>query len=71
MRRIPEIAHSGTVIRVFDIQMAGQHVGQTANLAPAHGIGLPGDRQWPHARFADPARGQMAIQDGIHLIGPG
>ena len=48
--------------------MRGKLVGQPAHLAPAHGVGLSGQRKWPHARLADTPRRQMAIQDGVDFV---
>ena len=48
--------------------MTGQHIGQTAHLTPAHGVGLPGDRERTHPDPPDPARREMTIQDRVHLV---
>ena len=47
----------------------GQHVGEAADLAPAHGVGLAGERERPRARLADAPGGQVAIDDGVDLVG--
>ena len=69
VRRLPE---PGDVIplRFGKTQMAGQHVGQPAHFAPAHGVWLAGNTERPRARPVDPARGEMEIDDRIALIRP-
>ena len=49
--------------------MRGELIGQAADLAPAHGVGLAGDRERPHARPADAAGREMAIDDRVDLVG--
>ena len=66
---VPEGLDGGAMGRIFNLQMAGQHIGQPANLPPAHGVGLAGYRKWPHPGPADPPGGQMAIDDRVHLVG--
>ena len=66
--RVPEVLDGGAMGGALDFQMAGQHIGKAAHLAPAHGIGLAGDAEGSHARPPDPAGGQMAVQDRIHLV---
>ena len=56
------------MVGVFEIEMAGQHVGQPAHFAPAHGVGLSGDRHRPAAGGADAACGEVAIENGIDLV---
>ncbi len=51
-------------------QMAGQHVGQPAHLAPAHRVGLSGDGERAHAQPPDAARREMAVEDRVDLVGP-
>ena len=59
------------MLGVFDLHMGGEHVGEAADLAPAHGVGLAGHRERPHARPADAAGRQMAIEDRVDLVGSG
>ena len=47
----------------------GELIGEPADLAAAHGVGLAGQRERPHAGPADAAGGEMAIDDGIDLVG--
>ena len=56
-------------VGVVEVHVRGEHVGQAADLAPAHGVGLAGDRERPHARLADAAGGQVAVDDGVDLVG--
>ena len=49
--------------------MRGELVGEAADLAPAHRIGLAGQRERPHAGPADAAGGEMAVDDGVDLVG--
>ena len=51
------------------IHMRGELIGEAADLAAAHRIGLAGERERPHAGLADPAGGEMAIDDGVDLVG--
>ena len=37
------------------LHVRGQHVGEAAHFAPAHRVGLAGERERPHARLADAA----------------
>ena len=67
-RRVPEAADAVDVGR-REIHMRGKLIGEAADLAPAHGIGLAGERERPHARPADAAGGEMAVDDGVDLVG--
>jgi len=49
--------------------MSGELVGEPADLPPAHGVGLPRQRERPHARTADATRREVAIDDRIDLVG--
>ncbi len=60
--------HRRAVVGILDVQMAGEHIGQPANLAPTHGIGLTCDRKWPHPNLADPSGGKVAVGDRVHLV---
>ena len=51
--------------------MRRELVGQPADFAPAHGVGLAGKREGPHAGAADAARRQVAVDDGVDLVGAG
>ena len=57
------------MIGVFDFEVVGQHICQPANLAPAHRVGLPGDRERPHAGTADASRREVAVDDRVDLVG--
>ena len=49
----PVRGHRGAVAGVGDLAVAGQQVGEAAGLAPAHRVGLAGQRQRPAAGPAD------------------
>ena len=44
-------------------------IGHTANLAPGHGIRLSRQRERPHAGPPDAVRREMAVDDGVDLVG--
>ncbi len=67
-RRLPEPAHAVDVRR-RERHMRGKLIGEPADLAAAHRIGLPGQGERRRAWLADPPRGEMAIDDGIDLVG--
>ena len=54
---------------IFNIHVRGQLIRQPAHLAPAHGVGLPGEGKRSHAGTADAPGQQMAIDDGVDLVG--
>ena len=56
------------MLRVFDIQMTGQHIGQPADLTSAHRIRLASDRKRPHADLPNASRCKVTIQDRIDLV---
>ena len=67
-RRLPEAADAVDGVR-GEAHMGRQLVGEPADLAPAHGVGLAGDRERTHAGPPDPAGGEVAIEDGVDLVG--
>ena len=67
---VPEAADAVDVGR-GEIHVRGERVGERADLAAAHGVGLAGDRERPHARPADAAGQQMAVDDGVDLVDAG
>src|SRR3712207_7794738 len=54
-----------------EAHVRGELVGEAAHFAPAHGVGLACDRERPHAGPADSSRGQVAVEDRVHLVRPG
>ena len=54
---------------VVQVDVRGQRVHEAADLAAAHGVRLAGDRERPGAGFADAAGGEMAVDDGVDLVG--
>ena len=70
-RRLPEAPHAIAVRRAVEVHVGGELVGQPADLATAHGVGLASERKRAAAGLADAARGEMAIEDGIDLVSAG
>ena len=52
------------------MHVGGEHVGEPADLAATHGVGLAGEGERPRAGLADAAGGEVAIDDRIALVGP-
>ena len=69
-RHTPEAAQA-VATRAVHREMRGELVGEAADFPPAHRIRLAGDGERPHAGPADPARRQVAVDDGVHLVGAG
>ncbi len=67
-RRLPEAADAVDVLR-HERHVRRELVGEAADLAPAHGIGLAGQRERSLAAPPDAAGRQMAVDDGIDLVG--
>jgi hypothetical protein len=65
---LPEPPHP-IDIRRREGHMGGELIGEPADLAAAHRIGLPGQRKRRCARLADPSRREVAIDDGVDLVG--
>jgi hypothetical protein len=68
-RRLPEALDAIAILGALDCHMGGEHVGEAADLAAAHGVGLAGHRKRSHARPADAAGGEVAVDDGVDLVG--
>ena len=68
-RRVPEALHAVAMRRVVEVHMGGERVGEAADLAAAHGVGLAGDRERAHAGPADAAGREMAVDDRVDLVG--
>ena len=54
-RRSPEPLNDVAMPGVFDLHMGGEQVGEPADLAAAHRVGLAGQRERSHAGPADAA----------------
>jgi hypothetical protein len=54
---------------VREIAMRGEQVRHAADFAPAHRVRLAGQRERSHAGLADAARGEMAVDDRVDLVG--
>lgn len=67
-RRLPETAHL-IDIGFGEIHVRGKLIGEAADFAPAHGVGLTGHRKRPHAGPADAAGREVAVDDGVNLVG--
>ena len=67
-RRFPEAPHAVDLKR-REAHVSGKLVGEPADLAPAHRIRLAGERERTHAGSADAAGGEVAIDDGVDLVG--
>ena len=50
--------------------MRGELIRQSADLAPAHGVRLPGDGKRPHAFMPDASAGKKTVDDGVGFIHP-
>ena len=68
-RHAPEGGHLGAVRRVGQVAVGGQQIAQAAHLAPAHRIGLAGERKRPGAGAADLPGGQVQVDQGCILGG--
>ena len=60
----PERGDLGAVLWVGQVAVRAELVGQRPYLAPAHGVGLAGERQRPRARPADLTAGQVQVDEG-------
>ncbi len=67
-RRAPEAAHPIDLLG-REAHMSREHVGEAADLAPAHRVRLAGERERPRARPADAAGGEVAVDDRVDLVG--
>ena len=71
-RRASVGAHQKRCTRPHELfveaHMGGELIGEAAHLAPAHGVGLAGQRERPHAGAPDAAGGEVAIDDGIDFV---
>src|SRR5262249_61028283 len=52
-----------------EAHVGGELVREPADLTPAHRVGLTGERERAHARPADAASGEVAVDDGVDLVG--
>ena len=68
-RAAPELPHGRAAGLVVQVDVRGQRVGEAADLAPAHGVGLAGDGERPRAGLADAAGREVAVDDGVDLVG--
>ena len=52
-----------------EIHVRGERRGEPADLAPAHRVGLAGDRERRRAGLADAAGGEVDVDDRVDLVG--
>ncbi len=71
VRCLPEAAQRVHLLGVIPAHVGGKLVGEAADLAPAHRVGLAGNAERPRAGPADAARGKVAVDDGVALVRPG
>ena len=64
----PQPCHLGAVHQVGQVAMCRQQRGHAADFAPAHGIGLAGERERPGAGPADLAGSEMQIDERGVLV---
>ena len=67
-RRVPEAADAVDVLG-HERHVGGELVGEAADLAAAHGVGLAGEGERALAAPADAPGRQMAVDDGVDLVG--
>jgi hypothetical protein len=65
---VPEPRDLGAVLRIGQIAMAAEKVGERADLAAAHRVGLPGQRERTRAAPSDLAGGQVQV-DQCRVLG--
>ncbi len=68
MRRLPEAPHTVDIGR-RESHVRRELVGEPADFSSAHRIRLTGQRERPRAWLADAAGGQVAVDDGVDLVG--
>jgi hypothetical protein len=56
-------------VRRREVHVGRELVGEPPDLPTAHGVGLPGDREGSHAGAADAPGGEVAVDDGVDLVG--
>ncbi|OIQ65905.1 hypothetical protein GALL_525320 [mine drainage metagenome] len=62
----PQGGHFGAVLRVGQVAVGREQIGQATHFPPAHGVGLAGQAERPGTRFTDLARGQVQVdQRGV------
>ena len=70
-RGVPEVLHQIAVGGIGDLEVGGELVGEAADLAAAHGVGLARHREGAAALAADATGEEVAIEDRIDLVGAG
>lgn len=67
--RTPEALDAIAITGIFDRHVCCEHVRKPADLAAAHRIRLPRQRERPHARPADAAGRKVTVEDRVDLVG--
>src|SRR5947209_20487011 len=67
-RRLPEPADAVDVGR-RETHMRRELICEAAHLAATHRVRLPGERKRRRSWFPDPPCGEVAIEDGVDLVG--
>ena len=65
--RVPEALHTVN-LGGRKSHMRRQHIREPARLAPAHGVGLPGEGERPRALLPNAPARQMAVDDAVDLV---
>ena len=65
----PQRGNFGAVLGVAQLAVRAQQMRQRADLAPAHGVGLAGERERPRAWLADLPRSQVQVDQRAVLVG--
>ena len=68
-RCLPETANAIAILGLLDVHVCRERIRHAADLAPAHRVRLARHREGGRAGFPDAARRQMAIDDGVDLVG--
>ncbi|MNV35246.1 hypothetical protein D3C71_1266870 [compost metagenome] len=59
----PERGHFGAVLRVGQVAVGAEQIGQATHFAPAHGVGLAGQAERARAGLADLCGGQVQVDE--------
>ena len=57
------------MLGILDLHVRGELIGEAADFASAHSVRLPRHGKRTAAGLADAARRQMAVDDGVDLVG--
>ena len=68
LRGAPEARHLLPVLRIVQLHVCRQLIGQATHFAPPHGVGLPGNRKGAGAGSTDAAGSQVAVENRAALV---